>query len=1050
MLGDDTECDDCSFCTAVAGARESGVKLRQIPMSIALMYLLLRIKRTLRTAAIVLACLTACSSLASAQNSDLADEDYRMAAGYYQQADWAECAAAFEDFVTRHPEHRKTSEANFFLAEAKIQLGNYADSLVGFQSFIERNPNHKFVPRATFRMGEAAFQLDKGKIALKSLELFVKKYPKHQLVEYAMPYLGELRLGFNEPKLAQRAFSTALRIYPDGELADQNRYGLAQSYRMMGKAKTAARYWKFVANNGESDYSGLSKLQLGILASENGARDEAHALLTEAETELAADDLEHRIEARYWLGRIALEEGDFDRANSIFTSLESLPADEDLGAGICHDAAVAAWKTGQSDLAIEWLAKLRSTWPTNRLGAQSMALEIELLRQTGVQAAVLDYCNRFAERFPTSDLRFNVAEIAGRTQYEQEKFAVGVATFDKLLANHSAANDGDTTAPEQRARRTPWLYLKGLCHIGLGEFDTAIRDLRLAEANAIDPDSQPQIKLAIATSLFGQQLYQDAANEFESFLEKADTNDRENVLSALSRMVVCYGHLNRWEDAEEAINVLLEGDRKTGLEAIQFIADHAYEKKRFDIAGRHYQTLSTPDNEVQFRNQGLAGQSWLLMESLTPEANEVFRRLLNEYPDSKFSSQAVISRAKFLEEQNDQAGACLLYQSVVDKFPTYELAQIARLRLAWFNQKSKDVESLIKSRELIEEFLDVAESTPQNADRKSLTLVSEALYQLGWVNEDLGNQTRSQVAFEELVATHPDSKYWPDAAYRVAKSLLERKEYPQATSMVEKILLQDAVPSEVKIQALYLQSKVAAASDRWDLVPDLMNQLVANSDDERVVATAKYWMAESLYHYGDFDAAGKLLDELQPNVEQLGDSLEPWLLLRLAQCHGKSQRWTNASLIARDSLDRFQNFSNAYEFRFLLGRASEYDGMFDDARGHYQQVVSSANGTGTETAAIAQWRIGETYFHQKEHKLAIEAYFKTASIYDFEKWGSAALIQAGKCQEHLENWQHAAKLYSQLLDQYPASEFSSDANQRLIRVSQLASRPSNDTQTQTR
>jgi TolA-binding protein len=1018
-------------------------------MSIALMILFLRVKRSLRTAAVLLACFAICSTATDAQDSGLADQDYQLAAGYYQQSDWTNCAAAFEDFLGRYPDHKKSSEANFFLAESKIQLGNYADSLVAFQKFIEQNPKHRMAPRAMFRMGEAAYQLNKGKIALKSLELFIKKYPKHELVEYAMPYLGELRLGFNEPNLAQRAFSTALKIYPDSTLANQNRYGLAQSYRMMGKSNTAARYWKFLASDEDPEFSGLAKLQLGILACEQKKRDQAKPLLIDAELELPKDDVEHRIEASYWLGRIALEDGDFEKANSIFTSLESLPADENCGAGICYDAALAAWKTDRDDLAIEWLSKLRSTWPTNRLGARAMALEIDLLRERGLDVVALDYCNRYAERFPEDDLRFNIEETAGRIQYEQKKFAVGVATFEKLLADHTAKFEGDTTDPEQRTRRTPWLYLKGLCHIGLGEFETAIRDLRLAEANLVDPGSKPQIKLAIATSLFGQQLHQDAATEFESYLEVADTNDRANVVSALSRLVVCYGILNRWEDADEAVNVLLEGNRTTGLEAIQFLADHAKEKKRFDAATRYYQMLAAPDNTAPFRNHGLAGLSWLMMESIQPEANDVFRRLLNEYPDSQFSSQAAISRAKFLEEQNDQVGASLLYQSVVDKFPKFELSQIARLRLAWFSQQSDDVESLHRARKQIETFLEVAENSTQE-DRESVSLISEALYQLGWVNEDLEDTQRSREAFEQLVASHPDSKYWPDAAYRVASSLLEDEEYEHSSAMVSRILKQETVPPEVKIQALYLQSKIAAASNRWDLVPELMEELIDSSDDKAVVATAKYWLAESLYHYGDFDRAGELLDEMQPEAAELGESLEPWLLLRLAQCHGKSQRWTNAALIARDCIDRFEDFSAAYEFNFLLGRAAEYDGMFSDARDQYQQVIDSTNGSGTETAAIAQWRIGETHFHQNEHKLAISAYFKTDSNYDFEKWSGAALIQAGKCQEHLENWQHAAKLYTQLIEQYPQSEFSVDANQRLNRVSQLATRPSNDTQTQTR
>ena len=1016
-------------------------------MSIALIYFLIHCKRVLRVAAVALVCCAMIGSISNAQDRSIAEQDYQLASGYYQKSDWSQAAASFEDFVTRYPGHRKSSEANFFLAESKIQLGNHADAFIGFQTFLEQNPQHRLSPRAMFRMGEAAFQMGKGKIALKSLELFVKKYPKDQLVEYAMPYLGELRLGFGEAKLAQRSFAAALRLFPESELVDQNRYGLAQSYRMLGKPNTAARYWKFVANENESNYAALSKLQLGVLSCENGRFDEAKPLLIEAKAQLAADDIEHRLEASYWLGRSALENGNYEEANQIFTTLESLPADENCGAGICYDAAVAAWKTDRDDLAIEWLAKLRSTWPTNQLAARAMVLEIELLRNSGHDVVVLDYCKRFTERFPTDDLRFNVIEIEGRIQHKQKKYALGVATFEKLLAAHTEAFDGDTTDNGQRQRRTTWLYLKGLCHIGLAEYDTALRDLRLAEANMVNPDSQPQIELAIATSLLGQQLYYDASVEFESFLEKADSNERANVMSALSRLVVCYGNLDRWQDAAEAANVLLEGDRPTGLEAVQFLADHAYEKKRFDIAMGYYKTLSSPDNNSQFKNRGLAGLSWLMMETKSPEADDFFRRLVKEYPDSKFSSRAAIARAKFLEEQGDMASASKLYAAIIDQFPNFELAQIARLRLAWYYQKDGKTESLHRARSLITSFLQVAETTPQSAGAESQTLVSEALYQLGWVNNDLGETEAAFDAFAELVARHPTSKYWPDAAYRVASTTLENKQYGHASSMVAQILEQETVPPEIKIQTLYLQSKIAAASDRWDNVPDLMDELIESSSDEKMVATAKYWKAEALYRYGDFDAAGQLLDELQPNAALIGESLEPWLLLRLAQSHGKSQRWTNASVLAHDCLDRFPAFSSAHEFRFLLGRAAEYDGMFADARDHYRQVIESNNGSGTETAAIAQWRIGETFFHQEKHKDAIAAYSKTNANYGFEKWNSAALIQAGKCQEHLGNWQHAVKLYTQLLQRYPTSEFVIDTKKRLARVQQIAEKPSTTTRT---
>ena len=235
-------------------------------MSIALILFVLRMsKRHLSSisVAVFVTCVALNLCAAGIQEIDPGTDEYQLAAGYYQQSEWAKCAVALEEFIVRHPGHEKIGEANFFLAESRIQLGNFTEALVSLQKFIEQNPNHVLTPRATFRMGESAYHLSKGKIALKSLELFVKKYPKHRLVEYALPYLGELRLQFNEAGLARRAFSTALRLYPESSMCDQCRYGLAQSLQRLGKTETATRYWEYLASSGGSPYQSLSKTPTG-------------------------------------------------------------------------------------------------------------------------------------------------------------------------------------------------------------------------------------------------------------------------------------------------------------------------------------------------------------------------------------------------------------------------------------------------------------------------------------------------------------------------------------------------------------------------------------------------------------------------------------------------------------------------------------------------------------------------------------------------------------------------------------------------------------------
>jgi TolA-binding protein len=161
----------------------------------------------------------------------------------------------------------------------------------------------------------------------------------------------------------------------------------------------------------------------------------------------------------------------------------------------------------------------------------------------------------------------------------------------------------------------------------------------------------------------------------------------------------------------------------------------------------------------------------------------------------------------------------------------------------------------------------------------------------------------------------------------------------------------------------------------------------------------------------------------------------------MAQCLGKLQRWDDAGMVANDALHQYGDFENDYQYVFVKARSAEAKGLFEDAEELYTQVIQSANGRQSETAAIAQWRIGEMHFHKEDFKTAIQAYYRVDSLYTFPQWRSAAVLQAGKCQEHLGNWKHAAKLYAQILEKYPDSELAKNASQRLQLVNRLAEKP---------
>ncbi len=107
------------------------------------------------------------------------------------------------------------------------------------------------------------------------------------------------------------------------------------------------------------------------------------------------------------------------------------------------------------------------------------------------------------------------------------------------------------------------------------------------------------------------------------------------------------------------------------------------------------------------------------------------------------------------------------------------------------------------------------------------------------------------------------------------------------------------------------------------------------------------------------------------------------------------------------------------------------ENAFDEARNAFTRVVHSAAGGKTETAAMAQWMIGDSYFQQENYASALREYMRVEILYPYPHWQAAALLQAGKCYEKLGQSREAAELYARMMEKYPQTEFTADASQRL-------------------
>jgi cellulose synthase operon protein C len=330
-------------------------------------------------------------------------------------------------------------------------------------------------------------------------------------------------------------------------------------------------------------------------------------------------------------------------------------------------------------------------------------------------------------------------------------------------------------------------------------------------------------------------------------------------------------------------------------------------------------------------------------------------------------------------------------------------------------------------------------------DHPNYARLDAALYTRAWVALDLQRETDAVRHFATLHKDHRESRFWADATYRLADLHVRQRRMAEATALLEELLASNP-PAGLVPLVLFMQGQAAALDGRWkDVGPPLL-RIVRDFPQHEHRLVAEYWLAEADYRTGNLRDAGVRLADLSTRLEGRSDAWLPMIPLRQAQVLAHDKRWAEATAVAETIATRYPDFPQQYEVDYLLGRALGAQGQFDEARAAYERVVKSTVGGRSETAAMAQWMIGETYFQQENYEAAIKAYHRCERLFAYQHWQAASLLQAGKCHETQGHWADAIGLYAQVIKQYQDTTFAKDAAQRLRVAQQRAAAAGNRTQ----
>jgi TolA-binding protein len=923
-----------------------------------------------RTIALVVALGAAPSGLVA--RADEVDDLFRSAAEHYSQREWQAACDDFARLLAMAPDYR-ASQVRFHYGEGLVQLKRYADARVQFDEVLKREPEGKFARQALYRSGEAAYLAGDRSVARRQLQSFCQQHPDDALNAFALCYLGRLELDDGQPGAAERHLAAAVERFPQSTLLDQCQWGLAEAQAQQKRADEAYRTYKLLAD-AHGRYTEHALLRLAAI--DNQRRDHAAALA--------------------WLDRLAREfpQGALaDRAT--------------LGRGY------ALYKLGRATEAEAVLSALLKH-PQLGVDAHYWLGMAQLSREawkdaaaTFAAGAAIDSAHRWNEMLTYQ---------AACALLNDGQYSLAAAQFDRVHDQW----------PKGAWAEACWL---GKLQAAAGQNDHAAA-VRLA--NELAAKFPTGAHLSDAEEIKGRALaalgkHAEAAKALEDSLAATKTAQTKTAdvpkrrAATEHELAMQYAETGRFADAARIIAPWYEESSAPfgpNDATCYRVAELAYAGGELSTAEKLFALLAAPTGASDSQRRGLLGVAWCRYKAQDwQQAADSFGTLLERFPAAESAAEAALLRGRALEHLGDVAGSLAMYRRVMDRHPDSVRVAEAIYRAAGLHEQLEQPSAAI---EMYRRLVD---------DHKDFERRDAALYRCAHLTRATDPDTAARL-YARLQSEFPASEYAPEATLQLAERAYAEKQYDPAGELVSRITAGQS-SAVVRQQAQYLAGRVAAAQEKWDDVETSLAQLIEESPDCEWALAAAYLRAESSYRRGRYAESAERLAVLARDDGARRQAWSAAAQLRRAQALVQLKQWHEALEVARALAAQSPDFAELYEVDYVIGRCLTAQADLAGARTAYQRVLHSPRGAQSETAALAQWMIGETYFHQEDYSAALAEYEKVPRQFPTSRVYTAALLQAGKCHELLGHWDAALATYRQLIQAHPTSELSAEAARRV-------------------
>lgn len=587
--------------------------------------------------------------------------------------------------------------------------------------------------------------------------------------------------------------------------------------------------------------------------------------------------------------------------------------------------------------------------------------------------------------------------------YNDKKYNQAYNEFKDLVDNFSWSSYTDSA-----------MYKMGECLYNMGKYLDAIdtwNQFRFKYSNTM---FDMEAVYGIALSYLNLKEYKKADSVLKSFLEKESFYKKDEKILLIGGLIDYY--LERYEDAVAKLKEV-----------------------KSDIA---YYYL---------------GQSYLKIPNKYTEAAGAFKRIAEQYSNSKYLESALYNKAETFYKGENYAVAVSDYEKFLNKFPNSNLAPYARFKrgsslfmIKKYDVAINDFQKVItgsgdaRVKAYAQYLIGECQRMLKKYDAALLAYkqlqnypeIHEALsssqVKAGWCYLVQGNFDKAETILTEFTGKFITHKDLPLGYYLLGTSSYNQKKYADAV-VSYKFLLDKFGYTDLTEAALLMTELAYYNQEQYSLlISDASHMLEImsskfQSPNQNIRARAYYYLGMAYYRMGMFGPASKAFREI---VDKFYDSdIVTEARTNLAWCFYELENYKGARTMAKDVVSN-PNISKDVKMacEILIAHSYFCEKNYDKASLAYGEFAYTYAKTGNpELTAEALFQQGKVYEIQEYYSDAIKSWQALVSNYPKSKRAPEALFKISDLLFKAQQYEKALAGFQEILTRWSKDPIAEDA-----------------------